>query len=434
MAVDRNVVSTLQLQMSDMLASEREQRRASGLRPLEGEAQRQHGRAMIERVVQQHEELVAQNGRQLPEFEHHELVRALEAQLFGAGALQYLLEDDSVENIDINGCDEVFVSYVGGGHEQVDPVASSDEELVQIVRDLATVVGLSSRPFDMANPQLDLRLPDGSRLSATMSVSSRPAVSIRRNTMVGSTLKELVRTGTMDDDLASFLRALVKAKMNVMIGGGTNAGKTTLLRAMVSEFDPIERIVTIERSLELGLKSLKDRHPNVVEYEERLSNAEGLGAVSMADLVLRSTRMNPSRVIVGEVLGDEVVTMLNAMSQGNDGSLSTIHARSADEVFTRIGTYAIQAREHLPIEATNRLVSGAVDFVVYVRKVANPQGGPQRIIDGIAEVVGTSDDGDVSRTLIWKSPDGRSPAQRTDVAILREWDLRAAANRGGMPL
>lgn len=168
MAVDRNLVSTLQLQMSELLGSERERRRASGLRPLEGEAQRQHGRAMIEKVVQQHEELVAQGGGHLSDFEHNELVRALEAQLFGAGSLQYLLEDDLVENIDINGCDEVFVSYVGGENLRVDPVASTDEELVQIVRDLATVVGLSSRPFDMANPQLDLRLPDGSRLSATM--------------------------------------------------------------------------------------------------------------------------------------------------------------------------------------------------------------------------------------------------------------------------
>ena len=153
-----------------------------------------------------------------------------------------------------------------------------------------------------------------------------------------------------------------------MIAGATNAGKTTLLRALANEIAPAERLITVERALELGLGEFEDLHPNVVAFEERLPNSEGQGAIQMSELVRRSLRMNPSRVIVGEVLGDEIVTMLNAMSQGNDGSLSTIHANSSLEVFNRICTYAIQSAERLPSDATMMLIAGAIDFVIFVER------------------------------------------------------------------
>ena len=172
----------------------------------------------------------------------------------------------------------------------------------------------------------------------------------------------------MTPDLAAFLSAAVAARKNIMIAGATNAGKTTLLRALANEIPPHERLITVERALELGLGEFEDLHPNVVAFEERLPNSEGQGAIPMAELVRRSLRMNPSRVIVGEVLGDEIVTMLNAMSQGNDGSLSTIHANSSLEVFNRICTYAIQSVERLPADATMMLIAGAIDFVVFVER------------------------------------------------------------------
>ena len=153
-----------------------------------------------------------------------------------------------------------------------------------------------------------------------------------------------------------------------MIAGATNAGKTTLLRALANEIPPTERLITVERALELGLDQFPELHPNVVALEERLPNSEGHGEITMAELVRRSLRMNPSRVIVGEVLGDEIVTMLNAMTQGNDGSLSTIHANSSMEVFNRISTYALQSAERLPVEATHMLIAGAIDFVVFIEK------------------------------------------------------------------
>jgi Flp pilus assembly CpaF family ATPase len=194
-----------------------------------------------------------------------------------------------------------------------------------------------------------------------------------------------------------------------MIAGATNAGKTTLLRAIVNQIPPSERLVTVERALELGIDHFPELHPNVVALEERLPNSEGQGAISMAELVRRSLRMNPSRVIVGEVLGDEIVTMLNAMTQGNDGSLSTIHANSSMEVFNRIATYAIQAAERLPVEATHMLIAGALDFVIFIEKRNDyAHGGSlRRYISSVREVTGI--DGRVLSSEVFRAgPDGRA--------------------------
>ena len=167
-------------------------------------------------------------------------------------------------------------------------------------------------------------------------------------------------------DLARMLAAAVRAKRNILISGAMNSGKTTLLRALAAEISPMERIVTIEQALELGLDRQVERHPDSVAMESRLANTEGVGAIGMAQLVRRSLRMNASRVIVGEVLGDEVVPMLNAMSQGRSGSMATIHADDSAGVFRRLAAYAIQAPERLPLEATNLLIAGAVHLVVHL--------------------------------------------------------------------
>jgi Flp pilus assembly CpaF family ATPase len=240
-------------------------------------------------------------------------------------------------------------------------------------------------------------------------VTLRPAISIRRSRMGKVFLADLVGNGTMTPDLASFLAAAVGARKNIMIAGATNAGKTTLLRALANQIPAQERLVTVERALELGLDQFPELHPNVVAFEERLPNSEGQGAISMAELVRRSLRMNPSRVIVGEVLGDEIVTMLNAMTQGNDGSLSTIHANSSLEVFNRISTYAIQAQERLPIDATHMLIAGAIDFVVFAEKRNDyARGGRlRRFVSSVREVTGV--DGRVlSSEVFTAGRDGRT--------------------------
>jgi len=202
----------------------------------------------------------------------------------------------------------------------------------------------------------------------------------------------------MDSGLRSLLAAAVRARKNLVVSGAMNSGKTTLLRALAAEIDPRERIVTIEQAFELGLDTGSTRHPDIVALEARPANTEGEGRIPVADLVRRSLRMNADRVIVGEVLGDEVLPMLNAMSQGRSGSMCTIHAESSAGVFRRIASYAVQAPERLPLEASNLLVSGAIHFVVHLDSEMHDHG----VNGGTATTWGpTSADPD------WFPPTGR---------------------------
>jgi pilus assembly protein CpaF len=389
--VDHGLVKRLRQEVGDRLAQQRRLDAASGLTPMSSEDERQFARAIISQVLEEFARGEITSGRRPPSAEEEEALAAgVHAALFGVGRLQPLLEDTEIENIDINGCDQVFIGYADGSEAMGEPVAESDEELVELIQILAAYSGLSSRPFDTANPQLDLRLPDGSRLSAVMDVTIRPALSIRRARLGKVFLSDLVGNGTVSAELGHFLRAAVLARKNIMLAGATNAGKTTMLRAIANEIPANERLVTVERALELGLDQFPELHPNCVAFEQRLPNSEGQGAISMADLVRRSLRMNPSRVIVGEVLGDEIVTMLNAMTQGNDGSLSTIHANSSMEVFNRVSTYAIQSEERLPIEASHMLIAGAIDFVVFIEKRNDYAHGGRlrRFVSSVREVTG----------------------------------------------
>ncbi|GAA4568118.1 ATPase, T2SS/T4P/T4SS family [Planotetraspora kaengkrachanensis] len=406
--IDHSLVKRFRQEVGDRLARQRRLDQAGGVAAMSGEDERQFARALIAQVLEEFARGEIGVGRTPPTAEEEEALAAgVHAALFGVGRLQPLLDDVEIENIDVNGCDRVFVSYADGREVMVDPVADSDEELVELIQILAAYSGLSSRPFDTANPQLDLRLPDGSRLSAVMDVTARPALSIRRARLGKVFLSDLVGNGTVSPQLGRFLSAVVAARKNVMIAGSTNAGKTTLLRALANEIPAHERLITVERALELGLDQFSELHPNVVAFEHRLPNSEGQGEITMAELVRRSLRMNPSRVIVGEVLGDEIVTMLNAMTQGNDGSLSTIHANSSMEVFNRISTYALQAEERLPIEASHMLIAGAIDFVVFIEKRNDYHfgGSLRRFVSSVREVTGV--DGRVlSSEVFVATPDG----------------------------
>ena len=408
--MDHSLVKRFRQEVGDRLASQRRDDAAVGLPPMSQEDERQFARAMIAQVLEEYARQEIASGRRVLQADEEEAVAAgVHAALFGVGRLQPLLDHPDIENIDVNGCDNVYISFADGREVAAEPVADSDEELVDLIQVLGAYSGLSSRPFDTANPQLDLRLPDGSRLSAVMDVCRRPSVSIRRARLGKVFLSDLIGNGTILPDLGSMLQAAVAARKNLMIAGSTNAGKTTLLRALANEIPPNERLVTVERALELGLDQFQELHPNVVAFEERLPNAEGVGGISMAELVRRSLRMNPSRVIVGEVLGDEIVTMLNAMTQGNDGSLSTIHANSATEVFNRIATYALQAQERLPVEASQMLIAAAIDFVIFVQKRNDYHrgGSLRRYVSSVREVTGV--DGRVLSSEVFAAgPDGRA--------------------------
>ena len=229
-----------------------------------------------------------------PTLDERVFVELVIAMLFGLGLLQVFIDDESVENIDVNGADTAFVTFANGEKLCFGPIAESDDELVAMVRSAAARFGLSERRFDAAQPELDLRLPDGSRLSAVMAVTPRPVIDIRRHRLSDHSLDDLVGLGTLDDDLARMLASAVRAKRNILISGAMNSGKTTLLRALAAEISPSERIVTIEQALELGLDRQVERHPDSVAMEARLANTEGVGAIGMAQLVRRSLRMNAS--------------------------------------------------------------------------------------------------------------------------------------------
>lgn len=427
--VDYGLVKRLQVELGRRRQDEILRRRSANLTPLSGEDAVQHGRALVQRVVGEYESGLAESGSEaLPWDRRLDLVDALEARLFGAGSLQALLDDSHVENIDINGHQNVYVEYADGTTARVRPVAGSDEELIETIQTLAAHEGLSSRAFDVANVRVNLRLPDGSRLYAVQAVTKHPVVSIRRHRHTRVTLKDLIGLETIDDDLADFLAALVKARKNIIVAGATSSGKTTLLRALASEIGPEERILTVERSLELGLDEDVAHHPNTVAFEERLPNSEGAGAVTMAELVRDTLRMNPSRVIVGEVLGDEVVTMLNAMTQGNDGSLSTIHANGSSDVVHKIATYAIQAPERLPWDATVRLVATALDVIVFLRRIRGVD-GQRRIVESVREIAGISDDGQLQTNELWGPDPHGAIVRRHGVQVRAHDDLILAGWR-----
>ena len=247
---DQGLIRRLRGQVADRLNQQRRSDEVAGRQPMTSEDERQYARSLIIQVLEDHARTEISEGRTPPPTEDEQTTAAaIHAALFGVGRLQPLLEDPQVENVDINGCDRVFVGYADGREELLDPVADTDDELVELIQVLAANVGLSSRPFDSANPQLDIRLPDGSRLSAVMGVCARPAVSVRRSRLGKVSLDDLIGTGTMTRDVAQFLRAAVRARKNVMIAGATNSGKTTLLRALANEIPANERLITVERSM-----------------------------------------------------------------------------------------------------------------------------------------------------------------------------------------
>jgi pilus assembly protein CpaF len=338
-----------------------------------------------------------------PEVESR-VARTVADTLLGAGGLQPWLNNPDVEGIVANGCDQVFVTFTGNREERVDPIADSDAEMVDLVRVLAARTGNDERRWDRAAPMLNLQLPDGSRLNAVMDVTRRPSLSIRRHRFMTMTLAELVDLRAIDTALAEFLRAAVAARLNMVVGGPTSAGKTTFLRGLASHIGAAERLVTIEDTYELGFDLDTRAHPNVVAMQARDANVEGEGAVTMAMLFRNGLRMSPSRVFVGEVRGDEVIPLLNAMSQGNDGSLSTIHASSSVGVFRKLALYAAQSPQRLDQATTNLHIAEGLHLVIQLRLTLDGQ----RFITSVREVVDADGLQVASNEVFRPRPDGRA--------------------------
>ena len=366
-----------------------------------GADRREWGRAVIAGALRDLAEEELRAGRTPPARSAEEqAARYVWDALFGLGGLQPLLDDPEVENINCNGCDVVHVRRADGSRQQVRPVAATDAELVDLIRTVAARGTSGERRLDRGSPAVSVELPDGSRLFAVLDISRRPAIAIRRHRYRDVTLAELERLGTIDPRVRALLAAAVKAPLNIVVSGGTAAGKTTLLRALCAEIPPAERLVTIEDAYELGLGREHRIHPDVVELQARDPNTEGAGAVPLAKLTRWALRMSPDRVIVGEVRGSEGLPMVQAMSQGNDGSMSTVHASTSAGALLRLATYLMRA-EGVSLTTANLMLSGAIHLVAHLDTRADGA----RVVTSIREVVGADGDHVISNEIIRPAPD-----------------------------
>ena len=316
------------------------------------------------------------------ESEEQALISRAIDQVLGMGLLQQTLNDPEISDIHVRGNSPIWVKLRNGLRECRPPIVDNDDELIDLIRRTATRMGRSERRFDAGSPELNLQLADGSRLFATMEVSSRPSLVIRKHQFEISSLEDLVVRGMMPHGIAEMFRAMVRSRRNVIIAGGTGSGKTTLLRALINEVPLEERIVTIEDAYELGLERFEHLHPDHDSLQSRPANIEGQGEITLADLTKMALRMDPDRVIVGEVRGAEAFPMLMAMSQGNNGSMCTLHADSTRSVFPKLAAYMSMSSTSLPIETTNLLIASSVHFVVHIEVVRG-----QRRVSSIREVV-----------------------------------------------
>jgi Flp pilus assembly CpaF family ATPase len=396
-----SLVEALASRVSEALADERIARHAVGDSdlsiPQEWDLARSAAKAECARLSAARR---SEGGSVLNDVQERELVGAAIAHVLGLGRLQPLLDDPDISDIHVRGCAPVWVKLRNGQREMRDPVVDTDEQLIELIRRAATRMGRSERRFDAGTPELNLQLPDGSRLFAAMEVSARPSLVIRRHRFEIASLKDLRLRGLFDEQLEQFFSAAVRARRNIIIAGGTGSGKTTLLRALINEVGPNERIVTIEDAYELGIERFEEQHPDHDALQSRPANIEGRGEITLADLTRMALRMDPDRVIVGEVRGAEAFPMLMAMSQGNNGSMCTMHADSTRSVFPKLAAYMSMASTGLPIETVNLLIASAVHFVVYI----DNSSGTRRITS-IREVV-DSDGSTMVSNEIFKWSDG----------------------------
>ncbi|MGW4958272.1 CpaF family protein [Nonomuraea sp. NPDC004186] len=343
------------------------------------------------------------------------LVDAVIDERFELGVLTPYLEDPRVESIDLNGCDQVWITYHNGTCKRGPAVAGNDDDLIKMIQMWALHKSYSPREFSAASPLLNtaLRPGDGDdgvgvRLSATMSVTRRPCASIRCHRLVDVTLDDLLRLGTINRSLHAFLRAAVLARLNIVITGGTAAGKTTLLRALASVVDPAERLATLESDYELFLDRLPHRHQNVIAFQARQANSEGAGAIGLNDLIPHSLRKNIKRIIVGEVRADEVVPMFEAMNTGHPGSMCTIHADGTEEIFNRIVMLWTRGVGAQTPPAVIHLNTGeTIDLVVHLRLDPTTN---TRFVSEVLEVLPPADSELPSRNHVYRptGPGGRA--------------------------
>lgn len=329
-----------------------------------------HSREEIENVISGYvQRVLERNPFVVPRGERARLVSDICDEILGYGPIEPFLKDDSITEVMVNGPKKIYIERMGKLHLTAAQF-HDNAHLMSVIDKIVTPIG---RHVDEASPLVDARLPDGSRVNIVIPPLSLigPCVTIRKFSKTPLSVENLISFGTLSEQMAIFLRACVKAKLNIMISGGTGSGKTTTLNVISSFIPHDERIVTIEDAAELRLEQ-----PHVVTLEARPANIEGKGQVTIRDLVKNSLRMRPDRIIVGEVRGGEALDMLQAMNTGHDGSLTTAHANSPRDVLSRLETMVLMSGLDLPVRAIRDQISSALDLIIHQERI---QDGSRKI-------------------------------------------------------
>lgn len=291
------------------------------------------------------------------------IVQQVYSSIRGFGLLDEIIQDDTITEVMINGPEHVFIEQ-SGRLFRLDKQFESQRRLEDIIQ---RIVGLAGREVNQANPICDTRLPDGSRVNVVLPPIALcgPTVTIRKFSKEPMTIEKLIRYGSLTQEIADKLELLVRAKYNIFICGGTGSGKTTFLNALSNYIPKDERVITIEDSAELQITGVE----NLVSMETRNANASGAGEITIRDLIRSSLRMRPERIVVGEVRGGEALDMLQAMNTGHDGSLSTGHANSTNDMLSRLETMVLQGAPGLPLEAIRQQIASAVDIIIHLSRL-----------------------------------------------------------------
>lgn len=333
-----------------------------------------------EELEEQVENIVAQRLKDIycPIDQRVSISNQVYSSIRGFGLLDSIISDDTITEVMINGHKKVFIEQ-NGRLFKLNKQFESQRRLEDVIQ---RIVGLAGREVNQANPICDTRLPDGSRVNVVLPPIALcgPTLTIRKFSKTPMTIEKLIQYGSITQEIADKLELLVKAKYNIFISGGTGSGKTTFLNALSNYIPKDERVITIEDSAELQITGID----NLVSLETRNANASGAGQITIRDLIKSSLRMRPERIVVGEVRGGEALDMLQAMNTGHDGSLSTGHANSTEDMLSRLETMVLQGSAGLPLEAIRQQIASAVDIIIHLSRLRDKS----RKTMEITEVVG----------------------------------------------
>lgn len=341
--------------------------------------------------------------------QHVSIVEQVYSSIRGFGLLDSIIKDDTITEVMINGPEDIFIEQ--NGHLfKMEKQFESERRLEDIIQ---RIVGLAGREVNQANPICDTRLPDGSRVNVVLPPIALcgPTLTIRKFSKTPMTIERLISYGSITREIADKLELLVKAKYNIFICGGTGSGKTTFLNALSNYIPKDERVITIEDSAELQIVGVE----NLVRLETRNANAAGVGQITIRDLIKSSLRMRPERIVVGEVRGEEALDMLQAMNTGHDGSISTGHANSAEDMISRLETMVLSGAGGLPLEAIRQQIASAVDIIIHLSRLRDSS----RKTMSVSEVVGLKDGKVIMNPLFEFQEDEKTTVRKVSGSLKR---------------